>query len=95
MPLYHQDPKRFMRFYDIVYLKLCSIPEGGTLRIDEHCKPKAIDTFIKIASLLIIEEACRKKVTDDLLELSDDHSAIRRCRKFIPSRPYRRGIKGI
>lgn len=95
LPLYRQDLKRFMRFYNAVYLKLSAIPEGGALRIAEHCSEKAIDTFIKIACLLIIEDTCRKKATDDLLEFSDDYSTIRRCRKFIPSRLFRKGVKGI
>lgn len=95
LPLYRQEPVRFMRFYNLVYTKLCSIPEGGVLCIAEHCKQKAIGTFVKVASLLIIEETCRKEVTDDLLEFSDDYSAIRRCYKFIPSRPYRKEVKRV
>lgn len=95
LPLYRQEPERFMRFYNAIYLKLLNIPEGGVLRIVDHCSQKAMGTFIKIASLFIIEDLCRKEVTDDFLEFSDDHTTIRRCHKFIPSRPYRKGRKSI
>lgn len=95
LPLYQQEPERFMRFYNSVYLKLLNIPEGGVLRLIDHCSQRAMNTFIKIASLLIIEELCRKEVTDDFLEFSDDRTTIRRCRKFIPSRPCRKEIKDI
>lgn len=95
LPLYHQEPTRFMRFYNLVYIKIISIPEGGVLRIANYCSKEAIGLFIKIASLLIIEETCRKEVTDDLLEFSDDYTIIRRIYKFVPSRPYRKGVKSI
>lgn len=95
LPLYQQDPKRFMRFYNSIYLKLLNIPEGGVLRLADHCSQRAMEVFIKIASLFIIEDLCQKEATDDFLEFSDDHTAIRRCRKFVPSRPYRKGRKGI
>lgn len=95
LPLYGQDPVRFMRFYNAVYLKLLSIPEGGILRIAEHCNKAAINLFIKVASVLIIEDTWKKNVTDDLLEFSDDYTIIRRCPKFMPSRPYRKGTKRL
>lgn len=95
LPLYRQEPERFMRFYNSVYLKLLNIPEGGVLRLVDHCSQKAMGTFIKIASLFIIEDLCQKEATDDFLEFSDDRTIIRRCCKFVPSRPYRKGIRGI
>lgn len=95
LPLYLQEPDRFMSFYNKVYLKLCGIPEGGVLRIAEHCSQRAAGTFIKIASLFIIEELYRKEVTDGVLEFSDDYSEIRRLCRFVPSCPYRKGVKRV
>lgn len=94
-PLFEREPARFMRFYNAVYLKLLSIPEGGVLRITDHCNTKTMGVFIKVAALFMIEETCRKKATDDLLEFSDDYSMIRRNRRFIPSRPLHRGKKRL
>lgn len=94
LPLYQEEPSRFMRFYNAVYLKLLSIPEGGILRIADHCR-KNVELFIKVANLLMIEEISHKKATDDLLEFSDDYTTIRRCYKFVPSRPYRAAKRGI
>lgn len=94
LPLYKEEPSRFMRFYNAVYLKLLSIPEGGILRISDHCR-KDVGLFIKVASLLMIEEISHKEATDDLLEFSDDYTAIRRCYKFVPSRSYRTAKRGI
>lgn len=94
-PLYQQEPVRFMRFYNAVYKKLFSIQEGEVLRIADHCSKKTMGMFIKVASLFIIEDTCRKNVTDDLLEFSDDYTMIRKCYKFVPSRPYRKGVKSI
>jgi hypothetical protein len=95
MPMYQQEPSRFMQFYDKVYMLLLGIPEGGVLRIRDHFRERALDMFMKVASLLIIEEINKKAATDDLLEFSDDYTTIRRMHKFIPSRPYRRGRRSM
>lgn len=87
LPLYEKDPRRFMRFYDAVFLKLSDIPEGGVLKISDCCNNADIELFKKIAGLLMIEETARKSVTDDVLEFTEDETEIRRSRKFIPSRP--------
>lgn len=87
LPLYEKEPRRFMRFYDAVFLKLSDIPEGGSLKISDCCSNVDIALFKKIAGLLIIEETARKSVTDDVLEFTEDETEIHRCRKFIPSRP--------
>lgn len=85
LPIYHQDPERFMRFYHAVNNILATIPEGESIRIDEHCKPTSRELFIKIASMYIIEETIRKDMFDDFLEFSDDYSVIRHVPKFVPS----------
>ena len=72
LPVYHQNPERFMRFYHAVNNILAAIPEGSSIRIDEHCKPASRDLFIKI-------------VLDDFLEFSDDYSAIRHVPKVVPA----------
>jgi hypothetical protein len=83
LPVYHQNPERFMRFYHAVNNILAAIPEGSSIRIDEHCKPASRDLFIKIAAMYIIEETTRKDVLDDFLEFSDDYSAIRHVPKVV------------
>lgn len=95
MPLYQEEPKRFMRFYDAVYLLLDKIPEGCTLRISDHVRPTSYNLFVTIASLLVIEENCRKGVFDDYLEFSDDYSAIRRTKKYPSCCPCRKRVKQI
>ena len=66
-------------------IPLAAIPEGSSIRIDEHCKPASRDLFIKIAAMYIIEETTRKDVLDDFLEFSDDYSAIRHVPKVVPA----------
>lgn len=85
LPVYYQNPERFMRFYHAVNNILAAIPEGSSIRIDEHCKPASRDLFIKIAAMYIIEETTRKDVLDDFLEFSDDYSAIRHVPKVVPA----------
>lgn len=95
MPMFREDPERFMRFYNAVYLILDKIPEGGTLRISDHVRPTSYNLFVTIASLLVIEENCRKDVFDDYLEFSDDYSAIRRTRKYPLCHPCCKRVKRI
>lgn len=83
LPLYNANPERFKRFYNAVYLLLSNIPEGGSIRVSEHCNPSSYSLFIKIACLCIREERLYKDVTDALLEFSDDYSEIKRSYKFI------------
>lgn len=85
LPVYHQNPERFMRFYRAVNNILATIPEGGSIRIDEHCKPASRELFVKIASMYIIEETIRKEALDDFLEFSDDYSSIRHVPKLVPA----------
>lgn len=85
MPLYEENPERFMRFYNAVFLKLTELPPGRSLRIAAHCRPEDIDIFVLVANLVIIEELGRKDVLSDYLEPSDDWTMIRRCPGFIPS----------
>lgn len=85
MPLYRQDPDRFMRFYHAVNNILATIPAGESIVVADHCKPASHDLFIKIASMYIIEESIRKDVLDDHLEFSDDYSAIRHVPKCVPA----------
>lgn len=85
LPIYRQDPERFMRFYHAVNNILATIPEGESICIDDHCKQTSRDLFIKIASMYIIEETIRKGVLDDFLEFSDDYSSIRHVPKTIPA----------
>lgn len=82
LPIYEENPQRFMRFYNAVYLLLCSIPEGGLLRIADHCKPSSYGLFVQCACLCMMEEYNRSGITDALLEFSDDYVEIRRCMKF-------------
>jgi len=95
IPLYQEDPQRFMRFYNAVYLLLDKLPEGSILRISDHVRPTSYHLFATIASLLVIEENCRKGVFDDYLEFSDDYSEIRRTRKYPPYHPFRMNVKRI
>ena len=60
MPIFHKNPDRFMRFYHAVNSILAAIPEGDSIRIDEHCKPASRDLFIKIATMYMMEEMIRK-----------------------------------
>ena len=59
MPIFHKNPDRFMRFYHAVNSILAAIPEGDSIRIDEHCKPASRDLFIKIATMYMMEEMIR------------------------------------
>ena len=79
MPIYHQDPDRFMRFYHAVNNILATIPEGESIRIDEHCTPASRDLFIKIATMYIMEEM--------ILKSSDDYNAIRHVPRIVLSTP--------
>ena len=90
LPLYRQDPERFMHFYHAVNNILATIPEGKSILIADHCKPASRDLFIKIACMYIIEETTRKDVLDDFLEFSDDYSSIRHVPKLVPAhvRPH-------
>lgn len=83
LPLYKEDPERFMRFYNAVYLLLCSIPEGGVLHIAEHCKPASCGLFVKCACLCMMEEQQQREVNDALLEFNGEYTEIRRCAKFV------------
>lgn len=85
LPLYRQDPDRFMRFYHAVNNILARIPVGESIVIADHCKPTSRDLFIKIASMYIIEESIRKDVLDDYLEFIDDYKVIRHVPKFVPA----------
>lgn len=85
LPLYRQDPERFMRFYHAVNNILASIPEGESIRIDEHCKPSSRNLFIEIASIYIIEETIRKSALDGYLEFLDNYNVIRHIPKWVPA----------
>lgn len=85
LPLYEENPERFMRFYNAVYLLLCSIPERGALRVTERCKPSSYGLFIKCACLCMMEEQQNHEPTDALLEFSDDYTEIHRSAKFTKS----------
>lgn len=82
LPLYEDAPDRFMRFYNAVYLLLCSIPENGTLKIADHCAPSSYDIFIKCACLCIMEERLYCNVKDALLEFDEEYLDIHRGRSF-------------
>lgn len=87
MPIYRRDPERFMRFYHAVNNILASIPEGESIRIDDHCKPASRELFIKIATMYIMEEMILKSCLDGFLEFSDDYSAIRHVPKVVMTKP--------
>lgn len=89
LPLYNANPERFRCFYNAVYLLLESIPEGGSIRIVEHCQPSSYSLFVKIACLCIREERLYKEMTDALLEFMDDYTEIRRSKRFIAATPWR------
>lgn len=89
LPIYDENPERFKLFFDAVYLLLHSIPESGSIRIADHCKPSSCSLFVKIACLCIREERLYKEVTDALLEFSDDYTEIRRSGKFITATTWR------
>lgn len=83
LPLFHQDEERFMRFYRAVNNIVASIPEGGSIHIDEHCKPASRELFIKIASMFIIEDSKRKSALDDYWEFIDNYNIIRHVPKCV------------
>lgn len=87
LPLYRQEPERFMRFYHAVNNRLATIPEGESICIDEYCKPESRDLFMKIAAMYIMEEMMRKDSLDDYLEFSDDYTAIRHVPKIVIKTP--------
>ena len=87
MPIYHQDPDRFMRFYHAVNNILATIPEGESIRIDEHCTPASRDLFIKIATMYIMEEMILKSCLESFLEFSEDYNAIRHVPRIVLSTP--------
>lgn len=87
MPIYRQNPDRFMRFYHAVNNILASIPEGESIRIDDHCKPASRELFIKLAAMYIMEEMALKSCLDGFLEFSDDYNTIRHVPKFVPDKP--------
>lgn len=90
LPLYEENPERFMRFYNAVYLLLCDIPEGEVLSIAAHCKPTSYALFVKCACLCMMEEQQQREVNDAFLEFNDDYTEIRRSVKFVRSiaRPH-------
>lgn len=90
LPLFREDPDRFMPFYRAVNNLLASIPEGGVLRIADHCKPSSIDLFVKIATLHIMEDMmhCEDPYAGGL-EFSEDYSEIKHSPRFIPAKPWK------
>lgn len=91
LPLYKEDPGRFMRFYNTIYLLLCSIPPLGSIRVADHCQPASYSIFIKCVCLCILEERHQSEEIDRMLEFSDDYTEIRRSgifRKFVYQNPF-------
>lgn len=82
LPFYEENPARFMRFYNAVYLLLNSIPASGFIRIADHCQPTSYSLFVKCACLCILEERFYCEEIDTMLEFSDDYAEIRRSEKF-------------
>ena len=83
--VYKENPERFNRFYNAVYLLLDSIPECGSIRVMDHCEASSYDLFIKCACWIIQEETEQKELTDALLEFSDglyNYSPVREVRKI-------------
>ena len=85
MPIFHKNPDRFMRFYHAVNSILAAIPEGDSIRIDEHCKPASRDLFIKIASMFMLVVLICLMSLVGFLEFSDDYNAIRHVPKMVPA----------
>ena len=86
--VYKENPERFNRFYNAVYLLLDGIPECGSIRVMDHCEASSYDLFIKCACWIIQEETEQKELTDALLEFSDDYTIIHRCAKFVKSKSW-------
>lgn len=85
-PLYEDAPERFKRFYDAVYLLLSKIPEGGMLKVADHCTPSSYEMFIKCTCLCMLEERINFTTSDAMLEfLDEEYTVIRRGYKFVKS----------
>ena len=83
IPIYHQDPERFLRFYRAVNNIVASIPEGESILIDDHCKPASRELFIDIACMFIMEVSSRKAILDDYWEFIDNYNIIRHVPKCV------------
>lgn len=91
LPLYEENPGRFMRFYNTIYLLLCNIPPLGSIRVADHCQPASYSIFVKCVCLCILEERHQSEEIDRMLEFSDDYTEIRRSgifRKFVYQNPF-------
>ncbi len=83
LPLYEKAPKRFMAFYNSVWLLCHDLPEGHSFRISDKCGVKSMNLFRDIVNLCIIEEPY--DINKGELELSDDGEIVRRTIGFRPS----------
>lgn len=80
--LHEQYPERFMQFYNSIYMLIHDLPEGKSLLIADHCKPKSIELFKKISSILIADYNAKKDCMEDYYEFSIDGESIRHYSKF-------------
>lgn len=90
LEIFHQDPERFMKFYNSVFILLYDIPPGGSLNVVDHCKEKSYGLFVKCACYCIMEElSFRNGATDAMLIFNDTYTVIYRGREFIPAKTYK------
>lgn len=84
-PLYEQYPKRFMKFYNAVYLMLDEMPVGSVIKLQERCKPNSLPLLRDLVALFIMEQS------DDPLasrwEFMDDYDTVRRTVDCHPMAP--------
>lgn len=80
LPLYEMSPKRFMSFYDAVYLMCINLPEGEQFRISDRCQEKDLKLFQDIVKIFIAEQPYDTHTGQ--LELSDDMEYVRRTTGF-------------
>ena len=83
LPLYEKAPKRFMAFYNSVWLLCHDLPEGQSFRIADKSGVQSMNLFRDIVNLCIIEEPY--DINKGELELSDDGEIVRRTIGFRPS----------
>ncbi len=74
LQLRDEQPERFRRFYDKVWLMLLKLPEGGTIHIDRCCTPQSQQLFQDIAALTIMEQ--KTNIWGGNLEFLDENLTI-------------------
>lgn len=81
-PVADENPERFMRFYDRVYLLLQAIKPGQTVLIEQCCTERSRELFVDVVELCIIESRLHDNPDDGQLCFSVDMKSIFRDEIF-------------